>query len=114
MFSYLAEAILGKDVLYLEYEAYLPMALRILESRCQIALSRWNLKKIAIRHRLGRVHVGEISVAIFVSAAHRKGAFEAVEFLIEGLKATVPIWKREHYSDGSVWKENKISSASMP
>ncbi len=68
---------------------------------------RWDVLKIAIQHKLGACPVGEISVAIYVSSAHRVEGLEAVHFAIDELKRTVPIWKKEHYGDGDAnWKEN--------
>ncbi|OIW12158.1 hypothetical protein TanjilG_28566 [Lupinus angustifolius] len=96
----------GKTVLELRYEAYVPMAIRCLKSVCSSARASWNLHSIAIAHRIGSVPVGETSVFIAVSSVHRADALEACRFLIDELKATVPIWKKEVYSNGEVWKEN--------
>ncbi|XP_028793595.1 molybdopterin synthase catalytic subunit [Neltuma alba] len=96
----------GKTVIELRYEAYVPMAIRCLKSLCSSARASWNLHSIAVAHRLGTVPVGETSVFIAVSAVHRDDALEACRFLIDELKATVPIWKKEVYSNGEVWKEN--------
>lgn len=92
----------GRAVSTLEYEAYGPMALKIMERIAQEARDRWPLQKVSVVHRLGRVDVGEPSVVIAVSSAHRKEAFEACRFLIDRLKQDVPIWKREHFADGAV------------
>ncbi|KAK4275709.1 hypothetical protein QN277_018747 [Acacia crassicarpa] len=96
----------GKTVLELRYEAYVPMAIRCLKSLCSSARASWNLHSIAVAHRLGTVPVGEISVFVAVSAVHRADALEACRFLIDELKAAVPIWKKEVYTNGEVWKEN--------
>ncbi|XP_010532728.1 PREDICTED: molybdopterin synthase catalytic subunit [Tarenaya hassleriana] len=96
----------GKAVLELRYEAYVPMATRCIGSICLAARSTWMLHKIAVAHRLGPVPVGETSVFIAVSAVHRADALEACKFLIDELKASVPIWKKEVYTNGEVWKEN--------
>ncbi|XP_054794936.1 molybdopterin synthase catalytic subunit-like [Prosopis cineraria] len=96
----------GKTVLELRYEAYVPMAVRCLKSLCSSARASWNLHSIAVAHRLGTVPVGETSVFVAVSAVHRADAMEACRFLIDELKATVPIWKKEVYTNGEVWKEN--------
>ncbi|KAI9114083.1 hypothetical protein K1719_014733 [Acacia pycnantha] len=96
----------GKRVLELRYEAYVPMAIRCLKSLCSSARASWNLHSIAVAHRLGTVPVGETSVFVAVSAVHRADALEACRFLIDELKATVPIWKKEVYTNGEVWKEN--------
>ncbi|CAK9181124.1 unnamed protein product [Ilex paraguariensis] len=96
----------GKTVLELRYEAYVPMAIRCLKSICSSARSSWILNSIAVAHRLGPVPVGETSVFIAVSSVHRADSLDACKFLIDEIKATVPIWKKEVYSNGEVWKEN--------
>ncbi|KAH7560793.1 hypothetical protein ACOSP7_016837 [Xanthoceras sorbifolium] len=96
----------GKSVVELRYEAYVPMAIRCIKSICSSARSSWNLHSIAVAHRLGPVPVGETSVFIAVSAVHRADALDACKFVIDELKATVPIWKKEVYANGEVWKEN--------
>lgn len=95
----------GKPVTHLFYEAYGPMALKELQKIQSEALKRWPLQKLAVVHRLGRMEIGESSVFIAVSAAHRGDAFEACRFVIDTLKTTVPIWKKEFYEDGEVWIE---------
>lgn len=98
----------NKKVLKLEYEAYEPMALKELTDICRRVRSQWQVKHIAIHHRLGDVPVSEASVAIAVSSPHRQESLRAVEFTIEALKSKVPIWKKEVYEgDESTWKENK-------
>eukprot|EP00897_Mesotaenium_endlicherianum_P008783 jgi/Mesen1/7933/ME000422S07090 len=96
----------GKKVVRLEYEAYVPMALSKLQETCQVARSKWPLTKVAMAHRIGLVGVGEASVIIAVSSVHRKECIEACHFLIDELKANVPIWKKEVYEGGEVWKQN--------
>lgn len=91
----------GRAVTSLEYEAYEPMALRKMEQIEIQARKQWALEKVAIVHRLGRVPLGEASVVIAVSSAHRKEAFEACRFVIDSLKKEVPIWKRECFADGT-------------
>jgi len=96
----------GKKVIRLEYEAYTPMALKLM-SEIEIEIrKRWNIHKISMIHRIGVVPVMEASVAIAVSAVHRKEAFEACRFAIDELKKKVPIWKKEIFEDGEVWVEN--------
>ena len=95
----------GKAVRYLEYHAYEPMALKTLGDLCERTRGQFAIRDIAIVHRLGRVELGECSVAIIVASAHRPAAFEACRFAIETLKKTVPIWKKEFYDDGAVWIE---------
>ncbi|KAK7259945.1 hypothetical protein RIF29_25579 [Crotalaria pallida] len=96
----------GKTVTELRYEAYVPMAIRCIKFVCSSARASWNLHSIAVVHRLGTVPVGETSVFIAVSSVHRADALEACRFMIDEIKATVPIWKKEVYSNGEVWKEN--------
>jgi len=94
-----------KPVTHLHYEAFPEMALKELEKIRAEAMQRWPLNGMAIVHRVGRMEIGESSVVIAVSSAHRKDAFEACRFAIDTLKKTVPIWKKEHYEDGEVWIE---------
>ena len=93
----------GRPVLHLEYEAYAPMAERELEKIEAMSIERFDISRVAIVHRIGRVEIGEASVAIAVAAPHRAAAMDACRFIIDTLKATVPIWKREHFADGAVW-----------
>uniref|UniRef100_A0A7S3ZIS3 Molybdopterin synthase catalytic subunit n=1 Tax=Lotharella globosa TaxID=91324 RepID=A0A7S3ZIS3_9EUKA len=97
----------GKQVTMLSYEAYAPMAMKQLSLISKEIRNRWAVKKIAILHRLGVCPIGEASVMIAVSSPHRKAALEACHWAIDTLKAKVPIWKKEHYKDGSTWKQNK-------
>jgi molybdopterin synthase catalytic subunit len=93
----------GRKVLRLEYEAYEPMALSEMRKLASEAIAKWKIVRIAIAHRVGVVEIGETSVAIAVSAAHRGEAFEACRFAIDRLKEVVPIWKKEHFEGGEVW-----------
>lgn len=93
----------GRNVIRLEYEAYEPMALSEMRKLAHEAGERWNIVRIAIRHRVGRVDIGGTSVVIAVSAAHRAEAFEACRFAIDRLKEIVPIWKKEYFEGGEVW-----------
>ncbi len=95
----------GRPVLRLEYEAYEEMALPMMEEIAREARGRWPVSEIRIVHRLGRLEIGETSVAVAVTAPHRGAAFEACRYAIDTLKATVPIWKKEFYADGAVWLE---------
>jgi molybdopterin synthase catalytic subunit len=95
----------GKRVRYLEYHAYEPMALSKLEEIAERARREFSIREIGIIHRLGRLELGECSVAIVVTSAHRAPAFEACRFAIDTLKKTVPIWKKEFYEDGEIWIE---------
>lgn len=97
----------GKVVVRLEYEAYEAMAVKQLAALCRTVRAKHpDVLHVAVHHRLGVVAVGEASVVIAVSSAHRREAIEACHFAIDELKATVPIWKREVYADGSTWKAN--------
>jgi molybdopterin converting factor subunit 1 len=93
----------GRKVTRLEYEAYEPMALSEMRKLAHEAGQRWPIVRIAITHRIGAVEIGETSVAIAVSAAHRGAAFEACRFAIDRLKETVPIWKKEYFEGGEIW-----------
>ena len=97
----------GRETLHLFYEAYEPMAIREMEKLVHAATSKFEISNIGIVHRLGKLEIGETSVVIAVAAPHRKAAFEACEWLIRELKRTVPIWKKEVYSDGEVWVEGE-------
>jgi MoaE-MoaD fusion protein len=93
----------GRKVTRLEYEAYEPMALSEMRELAREAGNRWPIVRIAIAHRVGPVDIGETSLAIAVSAAHRGAAFEACRFAIDRLKETVPIWKKEYFEGGEIW-----------
>ncbi|MCD8740129.1 molybdenum cofactor biosynthesis protein MoaE [Mucilaginibacter roseus] len=93
----------GRTVLRLEFEAYQTMAMREMEKIAIAAFEQWPLQKVLIHHRTGVLQVGEIPVIIAVSAAHRDAAFTACRYIIDTLKQTVPIWKKEFFEDGEVW-----------
>jgi molybdopterin synthase catalytic subunit/molybdopterin converting factor small subunit len=93
----------GREVLELEYEAYGPMAERVLAEIASEAADRWDAS-VGIVHRIGRVPIGEASVVIVSAAAHRDAAYQASRYAIEAIKERLPIWKRERFSDGSEWK----------
>ncbi len=93
----------GRRVQFLEYEAYRELALKEMRRVAEEACRRWPLLGVAIVHRLGRLDVGEISVAVAVSSGHRTEAFEAGRFAIDTLKQTVPIWKKEVWETGAEW-----------
>ena len=90
-----------REVDALWYEAYDAMALAQLERLLARAKVRWPLQKVHVRHRVGRVPVGEIALAVVVTAPHRKEAFAALRFLVDRIKLELPIWKRTHYTDGT-------------
>ncbi|MFY9243405.1 MAG: molybdenum cofactor biosynthesis protein MoaE [Polaribacter sp.] len=93
----------GKEVTQLDFSTYKPMAIKEMQKIANLALDKFDIKKIAIHHAEGILQIGEIPVIITASAKHRKAAFLACEFAIDTLKETVPIWKKEHFSDGQVW-----------
>ncbi len=97
----------GRRTLYLDYEAYEAMAVRQMESLAAEARTRFGVRGVAIVHRLGRLEIGETSVLIVVAAAHRGAAFEACRWIIDTLKKTVPIWKKEYFEDGAVWADGE-------
>jgi len=93
----------SKAVIRLAFEAYEPMALKEMEKLAAQANENWTLSKLLIHHVVGEKAIGEPVVAIGVASSHRQAAFEASRFLIDELKKTVPIWKKEFYEDGSIW-----------
>src|SRR5580704_7862669 len=104
----------GRPTLYLEYEAYEEMALRQMEELAGRALAQFQVRDVAIIHRLGRLEIGETSVFIAVASAHRAAAFDACRWLIDTLKRSVPIWKKEHFEDGAVWADGEPFPAEIP
>ena len=86
----------GRPIPWLDYEAYAPMAERVIEQAMTQATSRWSLHQVYVRHRVGRVAVGDVAVLIGVAAPHRAEAFEACQFLIDTIKRDAPIWKHGH------------------
>ncbi len=104
----------GRKTLYLDYEAYEEMALKQMESLAVQALQQFQIRDVAIVHRLGRLEIGETSVLIAVASAHRAAAFDACRWLIDTLKRTVPIWKKEHFEDGAVWADGDPFPAEIP
>jgi MoaE-MoaD fusion protein len=99
----------GRNTLYLEYEAYMPMAVRKMEEIGAEAKEKFGIDSVGIVHRTGKLKIGETSVAIVVTAAHRRPAFEACHYLIDRLKHVVPVWKKEYFEDGAVWVEGEGS-----
>lgn len=97
----------GRKTLYLEYEAYEPMALRKMEEIGGEARQKFAIDRVGMIHRLGRLEIGETSVAILVTSAHRRAAFEACQYAIDRLKQVVPIWKKEYFANGAVWAEGE-------
>ena len=92
----------GKSVVFLEYQAYEPMAIQIFRQIAREIRDRWpQVNRVVIHHRTGRLHVGEISVLVAVGCPHRAEAFAACQYAIDTLKHNAPIWKKEHWADGS-------------
>jgi MoaE-MoaD fusion protein len=97
----------GRQTLHLDYEAYEEMALKQMQELAAEARKRFGVRHVSIVHRLGRLVVGETSVLIVVASAHRAQAYEASRWLIDTLKKTVPIWKKETFVDGAVWADGE-------
>lgn len=99
---------LGREVLYLEYDAYPGMTEKMMQKIADEIYEKWQIDRdrVAITHRTGRLEIGEVSVAIAVAAPHRKVAFEACQYAIDRLKQTVPIWKREVWKGGEEWVQD--------
>jgi molybdopterin synthase catalytic subunit len=104
----------GRRTLYLDYEAYEEMALKQMEGLATEALGRFQVRDVALVHRLGRLEIGETSVLIVVASAHRGAAYEASRWLIDTLKRTVPIWKKEYFVDGAVWADGEPFPEEIP
>jgi molybdopterin synthase catalytic subunit len=109
----------GRKTLYLDYEAYEEMALRQMEGLAEQAVGQFQVRDVAMVHRLGRIEIGETSVLIVVASAHRAAGFDACRWLIDTLKRTVPIWKKEYFEDGAVWADGEpfpvdMSAANLP
>ncbi|HXZ79769.1 MAG TPA: molybdenum cofactor biosynthesis protein MoaE [Terriglobales bacterium] len=97
----------GRRTQFLDYSAYEPMAIKQMDQLVEESLSNFAIREARIVHRLGRLEIGETSVLIAVSSAHRVAAFDACRWLIDTLKRAVPIWKREHFADGAVWADGE-------
>ena len=95
----------GRKTLYLDYEAYEEMALAEMQKLASEAGERFAIDRVGVVHRLGRLEIGESSIVIVVTSAHRGAAFDACRWLIDTLKRTVPVWKKEHFADGAVWTD---------
>ena len=104
----------GRGTLYLDYEAYEGMALEKLRELAAQARQNFAIRTLALVHRLGRLEIGESSVLIAVFSAHRAAAFDACRWLIDTLKRTVPIWKKEYFEDGAVWADGEPFPAQIP
>ncbi len=97
----------GRRTLFLDYEAFEPMALAEMRKLAAEAQSRFAIRGVTLVHRLGRLEIGETSVLILVASAHRGAAFDACRWIIDTLKKTVPVWKKEHFEDGAVWADGE-------
>jgi molybdopterin synthase catalytic subunit len=97
----------GRRTIYLEYSAYEPMALSELEKLARTAREKYPVRELRIVHRLGRLEIGDVSVLIAVASAHRAAAFDAARWIIDTLKKTVPIWKKEYFEDGAIWADGE-------
>jgi molybdopterin converting factor subunit 1 len=97
----------GRRTLYLEYEGYEPMAIRKMREIGQEIRQKFPIDGVGMIHRLGRLDIGETSIAIVISSAHRGAAFDACRYAIDRLKQIVPIWKKEYFEDGAVWAEGE-------
>ncbi|CAL2090380.1 Molybdopterin synthase subunit MoaE [Tenacibaculum sp. 190524A02b] len=93
----------NKEVRQLDFSTYKPMAIKEMQKIAETAIRQFAIKKIAIHHAEGLLKIGDIPVIITVSAPHRKAAFDACQYAIDTLKETVPIWKKEYFTDGEVW-----------
>ena len=98
----------NRRTLYLDYEAYEPMALAKMREIAVELHEKYRIHRVAVAHRLGRLEIGETSVFIAVSAPHRAAAFDACRFAIDTLKRTVPIWKKEYFEDGAAWADGEL------
>jgi molybdopterin synthase catalytic subunit len=98
----------GRATQHLEYEAYEPMALAKMSEIAAQTREKFQIHRIAMAHRVGRLEIGETSVFIAVSAPHRAAAFDACRFAIDTLKRTVPFWKKEYFADGAVWADGEV------
>jgi len=97
----------GRQTLHLDYEAYEEMALTQMRELAEQAVAKFGVRDVTLVHRLGRLVVGETSVLIVVASAHRGAAFDACRWVIDTLKKTVPIWKKEQFLDGAVWADGE-------
>ena len=101
----------GRRVLYLEYEAYTPLALKSFERIADEIRTRWPGAQLALHHRVGRLEIGEASIVIVTASAHRADAFAACRYAIERVKQIAPIWKHEYFEGGDVWIEGAVAAA---
>ena len=101
----------GRNVEYLEYEAYQPMAENMLQQIADELREKWDIDDFAVAHRVGRVDIGEISLVVALASPHRQQAFEAGGYIVDRIKQLVPIWKKEVFKGGEVWVGSEEESA---
>ena len=101
----------GRNVEYLEYEAYQPMAENMLQQIADELREKWDIDDFAVAHRVGRVDIGEISLVVALASPHRQQAFEAGGYIVDRIKQIVPIWKKEVFEGGEVWVGSEEESA---
>ena len=99
----------GREVLWLEYEAYAPLAISAFQAIAREAAERWPDARLAIAHRVGRLAIGDASVIVAAASPHRAEAFAACRYGIERVKQIAPVWKREHFEGGEVWIEGAVA-----
>ncbi|GLC87012.1 molybdenum cofactor biosynthesis protein MoaE [Lysinibacillus piscis] len=104
----------GKKTLHLEYQAYIPMAIKMFEQIAKEIKERWSDAQVAITHRIGHLTISDIAVVIAVSSPHRKIAYEANEYVIDRIKQIVPIWKKECWEDGTEWIGDQLENVPYP
>ncbi|WP_047982229.1 molybdenum cofactor biosynthesis protein MoaE [Ornithinibacillus contaminans] len=104
----------GKRTIYLEYQAYKPMAVKMLTKIGKEINEKWENTQVAITHRIGRLEISDIAVVIAVSSPHRKAAYKANEYAIERIKQLVPIWKKEHWENGETWIGDQVEKNAYP
>lgn len=102
----------GRAVLWLEYEAYAPLAIGAFQTIAREAAERWPDARLAIAHRTGRLAIGDASVVVAAASPHRAEAFAACRYGIERVKQIAPVWKREHFEGGEVWIEGAVADPS--
>ncbi|WFB64820.1 molybdenum cofactor biosynthesis protein MoaE [Sphingobacterium sp. WM] len=93
----------GKEVVKLEFECYEPMAIKEMKKIAESAIAKFAVRNVVIHHRIGVLYPGDVAVIIVVNDGHRESVFDACRYIIDTLKETVPIWKREIFEDGAEW-----------
>lgn len=105
---------LGKEVSYLEYEAYEPMCAKVMAQIAQEIADRWGVRHVGIWHRTGRVEIGEASLLVVTAYPHRREAFEAAMYCVDRIKEVLPVWKKEVWTDGESWVEGSAHVTAAP